>query len=234
MSPNVLVIGVGLISLIMGSAPAPEEAVSNTVEVEQCKCDRCGADLVAKINRLEAELDRLSFTIIALSSEANEEYVESVKEQKIGPEVAVEVAPKPVQQKPQIQVEVAVEEQNDFVQFIVDNYGGQIWYHNRQPVGKSHLETHGFEIADLDGRSQNELGKLHGAIHTNSMAQLRKSYNGTGRMNHQKASVRRSTSQMAQSASKWSNSGTANVRRSEGYWQTRCVNGRCHRQWINR
>lgn len=80
-----------------------------------------------------------------------------------------------------------------FYRWILDNYAGTSYYHNRKPPNVDHLaKDHNMdrEILDSMNLSGNERAKIHGAAHTNTMEQLRAAHQGVGTINGQKVSVR--------------------------------------------
>ena len=103
-----------------------------------------------------------------------------------------------------------------FYQWILDNYAGTGYYHNRKPPTVDHLaQTHNMDreilsSMNLDG---NQRSKIHGAAHTNTMDQLRAAHQGTGTINGQKGSI-----------SKIGN---------KPRYRLRCVGGKCYKERIN-
>ena len=144
---------------------------------------------------------------ILVDPEIVEHTIEPIEESSTEPEEPPTVASI---ETPVVTLNVEPEVENDFIQFVVDNYKGQTWHMSgRRPVTKKHLVGHGFPMEDLNGRSQHDLGRLHGAIHTNSIGNLRKAYNGGG-----KSTSNRSSS-------------------NSGRWVTVCKGNRCSRKWVS-
>ena len=149
-----------------------------TVTPPACTCDtEAIAKLTARVLELESAVAVLQAAQLTIPSE---------------PEPEPEVEPNPV-------VEVTV----SFADWILEEYTGNEWYSNGQPVTAAHLATHGIAASELEGRSTRELGLLHGAIHTTGIEALRRSYSGED---------------------------VAPV--TTGYWKKTCRKGRCIRQWI--
>jgi hypothetical protein len=193
-------LGVGLLGT---QPPNPVEA---SASAKTCGCDKtckCSqediAALTSRVFALEAAVKELQ-TVEPPAEPEPEPEAKPVVEIKIKEPVA-KTAVAPVR--------------NDFIQYILDTYRGNEWYHNGQRVGKAHLVEHGFSLDDLNGRSGKELGMLHGAVHTNSLEGLRKAYNGTATMKYSKSVSQPTT------------------RTTRGYWRKVCRGGQCFREWVS-
>ena len=103
-----------------------------------------------------------------------------------------------------------------FYRWILDNYAGTSYYHNRKPPNIDHLaQTHNMdrEILGNMNLTANERAKMHGAAHTNTMDKLRAAHQGVGTINGQKGSIGK----------------TGNKTK----YRVRCVGGKCYKERIN-
>tara|TARA_Y100000817_G_C16838050_1_gene536678 strand:+ start:893 stop:1462 length:570 start_codon:yes stop_codon:yes gene_type:complete len=167
-----------------------EESESTTPPAAACNCDNMVFE--EKINTLEERIENLVTTIDSL-------------EQRLGV----------LEQDKAAQEEKKQSEEN-FCRWVLDNYVGRSYYHNKRPPSIGHLvEEHGLDRDVLNSMnlSSNERAKIHGAAHTNTMEELRAAHAGTGTIKGQKNSV----------------SKTGDKTR----YRIRCVNGKCYRERIN-
>ena len=154
-----------------------------------CDCDRDGFE--SKIESLE---ERLKNALTAL--DGLEKRLVVLEQDKVSEDEA--------QQSEEV-----------FYRWILDNYAGTSYYHNRKPPNIDHLaKTHNMdrEILESMNLSANQRAKIHGAAHTNTMEHLRAAHQGIGTINGQKGSIK-----------------TGNKPR----YRMRCVGGKCYKERIN-
>ena len=97
-----------------------------------------------------------------------------------------------VLEQDKVSADEAQQSEEAFYRWILDNYAGTAYYHNRKPPNIDHLaKTHDMdhEILNSMNISANDRAKIHGAAHTNTMEQLRAAHQGVGTINGQKGSI---------------------------------------------
>ena len=167
-----------------------EESESTTPPAASCNCDNTAFE--EKINSLEERIENLVTALGSLETRLGvlEQEKEAEEEKK--------------------------QSEESFCRWILDNYTGVSYYHNKRSPSIDHLvEEHGLDRDVLNSMnlSSNERAKIHGAAHTNTMEELRAAHAGTGTIKGQKNSV----------------SKTGDKPR----YRLRCVNGKCYRERIN-
>ena len=181
---------IGVMVFMVPAKPNPPVLENNT-----------HTNMVALVERVDAIEVRL-LAVEEKKVESDEVVIKTVPEESDYDEVPLEKLP------------------NDFIRFVIDHYVGRDWYRGGKPPSASHLESHGFERADLVGLSQKELSRLHGAIHENSMSRLRQAYSGVGRMVYQRKDLITTATPTQPVKEK-------KTRRMV----RRCRNGRCYWTW---
>lgn len=249
MKPHAVLL-LGAIAVFTAASSPQPPLMANTTS-EQCTCENCG-DLSAHFAAFEERLTAIEKSSASFLQNSTPE-VEIVKKEDAlqilfnddivaeptvnDEEELVALAPELITEPPAPPVVRMVEPvatENDFIRFVLDNYSGNDWWHNKKQPSANHLVSHGFELKDMQQLTQKELNKLHGAIHTNSMKKLRQAYNGTTRMNYQRGSRVASTGCSTKNRGNRTYFRTkARTRSTGGHWETSCKGNQCFRKWVD-